>query len=53
MRIALMLVGLVILMVGCYQVSSNGDDDLRAVPVTNNPNLVPQRGLGPLQSMPY
>lgn len=53
MRIALMLLVLVAFMVGCYQVGSNGDDDLRAVPVTNNPNIVPDRGLGPMQSMPY
>ena len=25
---------------GCYQIHS--DDDLRTVPVTNNPNIVPQ-----------
>jgi hypothetical protein len=53
MRIALMLVGLVVLMMGCYQVGSDGDDDLRAVPVTNNPNIIPDRGLGPMQSMSY
>ena len=53
MRIALMLLGLVVLMVGCYQIGSSLDDDLRAVPVTNNPNIVPDRGLGPIQSMPY
>ncbi len=27
---------------GCYQMHS--DDDLRTVPVTNNPNIVPSRG---------
>ncbi len=27
---------------GCYQMHS--DDDLRTIPVTNNPNIVPQRG---------
>ncbi len=27
---------------GCYQVHS--DDDLRTIPVTNNPNIVPQQG---------
>ena len=26
----------------CYQIHS--DDDLRTVPVTNNPNIVPQAG---------
>jgi hypothetical protein len=29
---------------GCYQIHS--DDDLRTVPVTNNPNIVPQTGGG-------
>jgi len=28
-------------LVGCYQIHS--DDDLRTVPVTNNPNVVPSR----------
>ena len=27
---------------GCYQAHS--DDDLRTVPVTNNPNIVPRQG---------
>ncbi len=27
---------------GCYQMHS--DDDLRTIPVTNNPNIVPQQG---------
>jgi hypothetical protein len=27
---------------GCYQIHS--DDDLRTVPVTNNPNIVPNQG---------
>lgn len=27
---------------GCYQVHS--DDDLRTIPVTNNPNIVPSQG---------
>lgn len=29
-------------MTSCYQIHS--DDDLRTVPVTNNPNIVPQQG---------
>ena len=53
MKRILMLLGLVAALTGCYQAHSNGDDDLRAVPVTNNPNIVPDRGLGPMQSMPY
>jgi len=35
---ALALLGLT----GCYQINDN--DDLRGVPVTNNPNVVPQHG---------
>ena len=27
---------------GCYQVHS--DDDLRTIPVTNNPNIIPNQG---------
>jgi PBP1b-binding outer membrane lipoprotein LpoB len=27
---------------GCYQMHS--DDDLRTIPVTNNPNIVPNQG---------
>ncbi|MBS0603972.1 MAG: hypothetical protein JSS60_02925 [Verrucomicrobia bacterium] len=27
---------------GCYQIHS--DDDLRTIPVTNNPNIVPSGG---------
>ena len=51
MRITLLLVGLLLLVVGCYQ--THEDDGLRAVPVTNNPNITPQRDLGPMQAMPY
>ena len=51
MRITLMLMGLLFFMVGCYQ--KHEDDDLRAMPVTNNPNITPQRDLGPMQPMPY
>jgi hypothetical protein len=53
MRIALMLLILGVMVTGCYQVGSNGDDDLRGVPVTNNPNIIPESGLGPMNSMPY
>lgn len=51
MRITLMLIGLVVLMVGCYQ--TDDEDGLRAMPVTNNPNLTPHRDMGPMQAMPY
>jgi hypothetical protein len=30
---------------GCFQ-AYNADDDLRTVPVTNNPNVVPKYGSG-------
>lgn len=38
---------------GCYQI--NSDDDLRSVPVTNNPNILPanlreQAPIGPFMS---
>ena len=51
MRLTLMLLGLLLLVVGCYQTHEDGD--LRAMPVTNNPNLTPQRDMGPMQAMPY
>lgn len=30
---------------GCFQ-TYNGDEDLRTVPVTNNPNIIPNHGSG-------
>lgn len=33
------VLGSFVMLSGCYQVHS--DDDLRSVPVTNNPNIVP------------
>lgn len=51
MKIALMLLALVFLLIGCYQ--TNDEDGLRAMPVTNNPSITPQRDLGPMQGMPY
>ncbi|MCB1084948.1 MAG: hypothetical protein KDK60_02485 [Chlamydiia bacterium] len=53
MRIVILMMGLLLTFTGCYQVSSDEDADLRAVPVTNNPNVIPQREMGPMQSMPY
>ncbi len=45
------LLFLIIAVSGCYQIHS--DDDLRAVPVTNNPNIVPQsNGMGRFIAMP-
>jgi hypothetical protein len=38
-----MAIGLLTALSGCYQAHS--DDDLRTVPVTNNPNLVPGDGM--------
>ncbi len=51
MKLPLMLIGLALLVVGCYQ--THDEDGLRATPVTNNPNITPQRDLGPMQSMLY
>ncbi|MCX6988874.1 MAG: hypothetical protein NTZ52_05165 [Chlamydiae bacterium] len=36
---------------GCYQAHS--DDDLRTVPVTNNPHIVPSSGLSNLSAFGY
>ncbi|MEN9343284.1 MAG: hypothetical protein RLZZ453_71 [Chlamydiota bacterium] len=36
---------LLLLLAGCYQMHS--DDDLRTVPVTNNPHIVPNHGTLP------
>lgn len=36
---------------GCYQAHS--DDDLRTVPVTNNPNIVPGSGMGNFSAVGY
>lgn len=36
---------------GCYQAHS--DDDLRTVPVTNNPHIVPGGGMGSFSAMGY
>ena len=47
---AIVLVGALSLF-GCYQIHS--DDDLRSVPVTNNPNIVPATdGMSRLMAMP-
>lgn len=51
MKFALMILALVFLTIGCYQ--TNDEDGLRAMPVTNNPNITPQREMGPMQAMPY
>ena len=34
-----------LLTAGCFQ-AYNEDDDLRAVPVTNNPHIIPNHGSG-------
>ncbi len=42
-----LFLGILLLAAGCYQLHSN--DDLRAVPTTNNPNILPQGAVaGPL-----
>ncbi|MBF5059675.1 hypothetical protein NEPTK9_001191 [Candidatus Neptunochlamydia vexilliferae] len=53
MRIALLLLTLAAIVSSCYQFTSHPDDDLRATPVTNGPNVVPQSGMPMMQSMPY
>ena len=40
-----------VLTAGCYQAHS--DDDLRTVPVTNNPHIVPNSGKGNLAGIGY
>jgi len=53
LRVAL-LFSLTLICVGCYQASSNGDDDLITVPITNNPSVIPEgAGFGPPGAMPY
>jgi hypothetical protein len=41
--LCLILLGSLGVLSGCYQVHS--DDDLRTIPVTNNPNIVPNQGM--------
>lgn len=49
MKLLMLLTLAGVSLAGCYQVHS--DDDLRTVPVTNNPNIVPGQGQR-LPSMP-
>lgn len=42
LRLAILLILAVVTLSGCYQIHS--DDDLRTVPVTNNPNIIPNQG---------
>ena len=42
LRLAALLIVVAATLSGCYQIHS--DDDLRTVPVTNNPNIVPSQG---------
>jgi len=39
------LLGLLVGLAGCFQ-TYNEDDDLRTVPITNNPHVVPNHGSG-------
>lgn len=41
MRLLSMIFGIICLS-GCYKI--HGDEDLRVVPVTNNPTIIPNRG---------
>jgi len=43
-RCLLVITFFILLASGCYQVHS--DDDLRSVPTTNNPNILPNGGRG-------
>jgi hypothetical protein len=40
-----------VFLTGCYQAHS--DDDLRTVPVTNNPHIVPSSGHQPFSGFGY
>lgn len=42
MRLGLAILFATFALSGCYQIHS--DDDLRTIPVTNNPNIVPNQG---------
>ncbi len=42
MKVFILLCSLLVL-AGCYQMHSD-DDDLRTIPVTNNPNILPSQG---------
>lgn len=44
MKRFILLVAFVLLAAGCYQAHS--DDDLRSIPTTNNPNILPNGGRG-------
>ncbi len=39
----ILCLGVLFTMSGCYQMHSD-DQDLRTIPVTNNPNIVPSQG---------
>lgn len=47
-----LVIPVMLLLAGCFQAHS--DDDLRAIPVTNNPNIVPSGGQnGQFTGVPY
>lgn len=47
----LAILALALITFGCYQ--TNADDDLRGVPVTNNPNLIPNSHTAQRPALPY
>jgi len=54
MRSVFMLFLLALCASGCYKFSSGEEGDMRTVPVTNNPNLVPQKREGSVPAaIPY
>lgn len=52
MKLVALLAFLCIFLSGCYHGASDSDD-LRTVPVTNNPNFIPSRDTQTMSAMPY
>jgi len=53
MQSVLVLLLLALCVSGCYRPSSGEEGELRTVPVTNNPHLVPQKKEGSVPAIPY
>lgn len=54
MRIAIIILTFTACISGCSQLAFNEEDDLRTVPVTNNPNIIPQKeARGMSEGVPY
>ena len=55
MKKVLTLLGLFVILVtfsGCYGEASDDEQDLRTIPVTNNPHVIPNYGGSTLPGMP-